>query len=288
MLIIIFFYCALGVLVSASDDIFEPFVRHSGLKEWNMTEALKNGYIKTKGGLNDIDRELVLKYYGQSESVFEFGVGESTTIASALDVPRFTGVDNDPVWINNVRGQSPLRFKFHYADIGPIREWGVPQVGSFLVGKQDEVAPESKQWPRYALEALANEFQPFNFYMVDGRFRVACVCAAMLHASKYGKASSDYLIGLHDYPNRYNGQYSDVWAVTEYVDGHAGEQGGHMHSVAGRTHFLREGGSKSRKEDKRLRMKESVGAQLFVFRRNASVTDKEILALLEKHLYDWR
>jgi hypothetical protein len=45
-------------------------------------------WIRGTGGLTDKDQTLLVKYYSSASSVFEYGLGESTLIASHVGVPR--------------------------------------------------------------------------------------------------------------------------------------------------------------------------------------------------------
>jgi len=38
----------------------------------------------------------------------------------------------------------------------------------------------------YQIVPLALEKKPFEVYIIDGRYRVACACVSFLHAMKYG------------------------------------------------------------------------------------------------------
>ena len=42
------------------------------------------------------------------------------------------------------------------------------------------------------------EQQPFDFYLVDGRYRVACAVMSFLHAMKYGADMRKVRVGVHD------------------------------------------------------------------------------------------
>ena len=64
---------------------------------------------------------------------------------------------------------------------------------------------------QYQLSALQSEKLPFDVYFVDGRFRVACVCAAFLHASKLGR--TDVSVLMHDYRER-----PEYHVVQEFAD----------------------------------------------------------------------
>lgn len=145
-------------------------------------------WVKGNGGLDESDRELLSKIYSQAEAVFEFGLGESTRLAAAANVLRYTGVDSDALYVANSRDSAPNYFKFLFADIGETRIWGNPT--RFL----------HKQAMQYQIAPLLTELAPFDVYFVDGRYRVACVCVSFLHASKFGRLDS--LVLMHDYKER--------------------------------------------------------------------------------------
>lgn len=67
---------------------------------------------KTTGGLKD--------------SVFEWGLGESSFVAAEVGVPRHTGIDSDPTWMKTARDKSPDHFCFYLGDAGPTGCWGRP------------------------------------------------------------------------------------------------------------------------------------------------------------------
>lgn len=56
--------------------------------------------------------------------MFEYGVGESTLIASHMGVPRYSGVDSVATFLTRVRSEIPDHFRFYFADIGSTKEWG--------------------------------------------------------------------------------------------------------------------------------------------------------------------
>lgn len=161
--------------------------------------CFRKGWRTGDGGLDDSDRDLLLKAYIDSNSLFEFGLGESTRIAVAVGMPIYSGVDSDAVYVSESRKESPTHFKFYFADVGKTGHWGFPV----------DVVP--KQVMQYQLSALQSEKLPFDVYFVDGRFRVACVCAAFLHASKLGR--TDVSVLMHDYRER-----PEYHVVQEFAD----------------------------------------------------------------------
>ncbi len=140
------------------------------------------------GGLMNSDRVLLGDIYHNASSVFEFGLGESTQIAAHVGVPRYSGIDSDVKWVAQTRDKINMAyFRFYFADIGQTREWGVP------VDKNMAKIPLN-----YQLQALYTEAEAFDVYMVDGRYRVACVAASFLHALSRGAHMSTIRVLLHD------------------------------------------------------------------------------------------
>jgi len=142
---------------------------------------------RTDGGLTDPDRRLLAKIYGEANSVFEYGLGESTYLANYLQVPRYAGIDSSIEWVDMVKKKVSTHFRFYFADVGDTLDWGVPA---------DPDVPKTV-W-QYQLAPLQSELQPFDVYMVDGRWRSACVLASFLHASSRGAKHGDTVVLLHD------------------------------------------------------------------------------------------
>lgn len=144
------------------------------------------------GGLFDTDRTLLADIYSSVNSVFEFGLGESTKIAAWVGVPRYVGVDSDANWVTNVRKEINMdHFRFIFADIGATGDYGNPNNDTL------QKIPLS-----YQSAPLNDEMKAFDFYLVDGRYRVACACASMLHAMSRGGNMTEVMFGVHDYPGR--------------------------------------------------------------------------------------
>lgn len=146
------------------------------------------GWNFGNGGLDDNDRMALGELYYNATSVFEFGLGESTRIAAFTGVPRYSGVDSDPAWIEKARQDAGLsHFRFYYGDIGSTMFYG---------------HPANKSLPKiqfnYQIAPLALEDKPFDVYLVDGRYRVACACLSLLHAMKTGGDMERVRIGIHD------------------------------------------------------------------------------------------
>jgi hypothetical protein len=155
--------------------------RTFNLEAWNKS---------TGGGLLPKDKILLSELYWEADSVFEYGLGESTFIAAHVGVKRYAGLDSDAAWVTQARDMSPEHFRFYFADVGPTRKWGHPRDGS--VGKLIL---------HYQAMPLIMEPKPFSVYMVDGRWRIACMLLSFLHASARGANHDDTIVLLHDCVN---------------------------------------------------------------------------------------
>ena len=159
------------------------------------------------------DRELLGRLYHDANSVFEFGVGESTLIAAHVGVPRYSGVDSDPNWITKAR-ESVLQhnnmsqYRFTFADIGPTKLFG------HAIQTNVSKIPLS-----YQSTPLYSEMEAFDIYLIDGRYRVACACSSMLHAIRRHANMSSVLFGVHDWstPMTKNRDYDKLLTVGTIV-----------------------------------------------------------------------
>ena len=79
--------------------------------------------------------------------------------------------------------QTRVAYSFRHADIGLVADFGKPTDGTLR-----------SQWPAYSKE-VDHEDDAFDVYLVDGRFRVACACRALLHGR------DDSLLLIHDFPH---------------------------------------------------------------------------------------
>lgn len=150
------------------------------------TFVLKNWTLRTQGGMDDRDRELLAGIYARANSVFEFGLGESTYLADYLQVPRYVGVDSDVAYVNDCRRMVSSHFRFYYADVGNTKAWGYPTENLAKSVMQYQIAP------------LQAEPLPFDVYMVDGRWRTALLMLSFLHAAARGADRSHTTVLLHD------------------------------------------------------------------------------------------
>jgi Glycosyl transferase family 2 len=110
----------------------------------------------------------------------EYGSGGSTVMALRAGVPDLVTVESDRLWLEAVRARVadqivPGRHHLQHIDIGPTAQFGIP-------------ASEAawRRFGNYPLEPwkLVRErgLSP-DFVLIDGRFRVACLLATLIHAA---------------------------------------------------------------------------------------------------------
>jgi hypothetical protein len=130
--------------------------------------------------MDEDGRALLEARLGEAQCLLEYGAGGSSMTAARLKVATIISVESDADFLAAtgaaVRGAAThSAFIGHHADIGPTKEWGNP-------------ADRSKVhlWPRYCSEIwarIARERLPQpDLVLIDGRFRVACLLAAVLMA----------------------------------------------------------------------------------------------------------
>lgn len=110
----------------------------------------------------------------------EYGAGGSTVAALSAGVGRIDTVEADAGWIDRLRARRDVtaaiaagRLVVHAADIGPVGEWSFPTDPS-----------TTARWPDYALRVwreLPDGGRGVDAVLVDGRFRAACILAAIRH-----------------------------------------------------------------------------------------------------------
>jgi len=119
----------------------------------------------------------------------EFGAGGSTVVASASVKDWAIAIDSSTPWIDKVRAAcagARLSPEFLHVDIGQVGNWGVP------------IDPESKpRWETYHSAVWSQaKSAAADFYLIDGRFRVACFAQTVLHCAP------DAVIAIHDFESR--------------------------------------------------------------------------------------
>jgi hypothetical protein len=119
-----------------------------------------------------------------SRRYVEFGAGGSTCRAAATDKEWIISVDSSAEWLSKVAARCSGNIKLLHADIGTVGDWGAPID-----------ANRRCDWPSYHERPwLEPEAAEGDFYLIDGRFRVACLIQAVLRTMR-----SDAIFAIHDF-----------------------------------------------------------------------------------------
>eukprot|EP00927_Polykrikos_kofoidii_P082597 TRINITY_DN8249_c0_g1_i2.p1 TRINITY_DN8249_c0_g1~~TRINITY_DN8249_c0_g1_i2.p1 ORF type:complete len:230 (+),score=18.16 TRINITY_DN8249_c0_g1_i2:112-801(+) len=161
--------------------------RHAARKATNHPRRSFKFSGPVPGGFRPAELKTLLWYYKRARSVFEWGMGSTTIFAAQMRVPRLTAVDSDFHFVAWMRARSNVsaQHRLVHSDIGPTGPWGYP------------LRIQSRPlFPFYSLSAISAE-EPFDVYLIDGRFRIACACIALLHGR------NDSIVLVHDFMDRY-------------------------------------------------------------------------------------
>lgn len=150
------------------------------------------------------------RYLDGAASLLEYGAGGSTLHAIQRSTRTILSIETDRGWIEKLRELEPIAqaeqrgtLRMIHVDIGPLEKWGNPADRS-----------KSKNWPQYPLTpwqpALWQDRRPPDLVLVDGRFRVACIAASVVHGA------DSTLIAVHDFWNRK--EYHRALEILEVVD----------------------------------------------------------------------
>jgi protein O-GlcNAc transferase len=138
--------------------------------------------------------------YTQAETILEYGSGGSTDLAASLG-KRVFSVESDRVWAQSMRDYLNAAYPSaevttHYVDIGRTKSWGRPVNGKRMA--------DYHHYPLAIWDSAG--FVVPDVILIDGRFRVACLCAAILKIDRPTRVLFD------DYSNR-----PDYAVVEAYV-----------------------------------------------------------------------
>lgn len=125
------------------------------------------------------EKRFVQTCYGMADSILEYGSGGSTVFAARETSARVFSVESDRKWAEDLsahlrsEGIDRPDVVVSWCDIGRTRGWGQPaEPGRWGQFYQYPLHP----WtiPGFAPELV----------LIDGRFRMACLAAVMLHCSR--------------------------------------------------------------------------------------------------------
>jgi len=117
--------------------------------------------------------------YEAAQVILEYGSGGSTVMAAELLGKLIFSVESDPAWARNLQHyldmanlSSPVFV--HYADIGPVGDWGRPV--------------DATHWETFHHYPCDIWKKPFfrhpDVVLIDGRFRAACLAMTRLSITR--------------------------------------------------------------------------------------------------------
>lgn len=144
--------------------------------------------------MSPAERATWSRYVHRARHYAEYGAGGSTVVASTIrTLTSILSIESDPDFAETVRRQAP-KAVVRWVDVGPIESYGHP-------------ADESKKtsWPTYSAQDLGTP----DLVLVDGRWRVACICHVL---NTYPNAT----LLVHDFTHRT--EYHEVLTLCNIVE----------------------------------------------------------------------
>lgn len=149
------------------------------------------------------ERRLFKQSLENATRYFEFGSGGSTVWAVQQGLV-VEGVESDARWVNALKQRLGPACRVETVDIGPTGDWGYPTSASSI-----------DKFPDYSRAIHQHEIA-FDLILVDGRFRVACILAAIQHIVRWHNEPQNARLFIHDFWNRQ--QYHTVLEFLEPVE----------------------------------------------------------------------
>ena len=189
-------------LVNAKTEVTPEPLRNENTEVSEKHEALEFP-LPDAPFMSHAERKLFKKSLKKAKHYFEFGSGGSTVwaVKEGLIVE---GVESDAKWVKALKDKLGDKCQVESVDIGLTKEWGVPVSDAF-----------QNQFSNYS-QAIYRHEQPFDLILVDGRFRVACAIASIIHITEHTQEPEKARIFIHDFWNR--PQYHVVLEFLEVVD----------------------------------------------------------------------
>ena len=156
-----------------------------------------------KPWMTDEELECFRKWIPQGKAALEFGMGGSTRFFFENGIARLDSVESDPSWLKAMAHDPFLahfirkkRLLLHYADIGPVRQHGLPR----SMQHPSWITYHQSVWQSVDANTLA-------LILIDGRFRLACACQALLRCTRRPP------LLIHDFSGR-----PEYHAILEFTD----------------------------------------------------------------------
>jgi hypothetical protein len=165
-----------------------------------MIENKKSSSLPFRGNENftwvmtPSEKNMFRKYLGKAKRYLEFGSGGSTVAALLYSNIPVISTDSSIEFFCHLESDFPIikysqmksRLFLNYVDVGKVGDWGTPINKS----KRDK-------YPDFSQSVFQiSDARDSDFVLVDGRFRVACVLAALLNTRP------NTVIMVHDFWSR--------------------------------------------------------------------------------------
>ncbi|WP_296424968.1 hypothetical protein [Yoonia sp.] len=143
----------------------------------------------------------ITQAYEQATSILEYGSGGSTVLAAEMPDKTIFSVESDATWAKMLEGyiksaQTASHAHLHHVDIGKTGKWGYPN-GDKMV----------RNFADYSLSVWdRDDFVEPDTILIDGRFRVGCMMAALFRSKR------PVTVYFDDYEDR-----PYYWVVEEFV-----------------------------------------------------------------------
>jgi hypothetical protein len=174
------------------------FLRYKFYDRLNGVHSVKGVVMRPR--MKRLEQALFEDRLRLAKNYVEFGSGGSTCLASSMRLNSIISIDSSKEWHEKVHDYCASNDGWtiptlYYVDIGPLRDWGKPADRS-----------QRKKWPDYHTKVWGDmpESRAADFYMVDGRFRVACFMQILLHGHP------DATIAIHDFDREFYYPILDV------------------------------------------------------------------------------
>ncbi len=140
----------------------------------------------------EAEAALVKDCYGQANRILEYGSGGSTALAAALSKP-VVSVESDATWAASMTvwlatHHPGAKARIVPINIGPTKSWGRP--------KNDA---QFRSWHLYPFSVWDQTDLDPDVVLIDGRFRVACLCATWLRTKIPVRVLFDDFVGRAEY-----------------------------------------------------------------------------------------
>lgn len=136
------------------------------------------------------ERKCFEKYVLKSKNYLEYGLGGSTIFYLRNSRGKVCSVEANSSWLEFMRRKNVIakneakgRLEIFQVDIGPTKEWGYPV---------NDYARE--RFPDYSDAVFGRKEVKYDLILIDGRFRIACVLAALIHQGK-----NNPIVAIHDF-----------------------------------------------------------------------------------------